>query len=678
MFGGIQMRVLSKRLMGVFLSFVLCALSAVTVSAEDATGCFNKLSDTVYDFSGYKISGGILDDKTDNGGYFTKHHSNTNAFNTVKSVSEDGMNVLELTHGVGGASSYIMPRTYFDQAKVFTKAHVAFSIKITGNDTDPFALTFRESGKGEAQIVTFQSGKIKFFGQDAADYELNTWYDFDARVDLTSNWGYFKMRRHGDDEWTDFERFYENINCTSSFWIGWQYFKKSSTGAKVYLTNFMQNTDEGTNRVSAPSSFDTADLNDWYRSWSANPNHKLDGINVSSAPNLDSRSYWVLQNVGLGKATIVNRDVDGDGDFESVISTSPKNATHNMMMKYPFAKGDTADRTHVMRFKMGIGDGNSERYFGFRDSTGAENRLILMYSNKVKLAASKNKFPSNPVIAKTKADYLYDCEVIYNAGAKLCVVSVTDDEGKQYTSKVDLGTYNPIVGPFFDHRGQGDAAESYDLYVDDFSWETLPDTASAESVGIAWDDDTNASLDERVIVTCSETLNQEKCIGNAGVTPSVSVTVTENGQFVQVPYALRTDGNKLFVDFDELEPNRAYTVSVSGITTLRGGTVDAEANFTTTSDRVTATKPSKSGNTVSSAVSAPYANGKKVMLIVGIYDESGKLVNVINEVGTAKRGVNTVIKADVSAYADAAEMRAFVWSDYNTLHPYSQASVFSK
>ena len=83
------------------------------------------------------------------------------------------------------------------------------------------------------------------------------------------------------------------------------------------------------------------------------------------------------------------------------------------------------------------------------------------------------------------------------------------------------------------------------------------------------------------------------------------MTVTENDQFVQVPYALRTDGNKLFVDFDELEPNSAYTVSVSGITTLRGGTVDAEANFTTTSDRVTATKPSKSGNTVSSAVSAP-------------------------------------------------------------------------
>ena len=114
------MRVLSKRLMGVFLSFVLCALSAVTVSAEDATGCFNKLSDTVYDFSGYKISSGILDDKTDNGGYFRKHHANTNAFNTVKSVSEDGMNALELAHGVGGDPSYIMPVTYFDEANVFT------------------------------------------------------------------------------------------------------------------------------------------------------------------------------------------------------------------------------------------------------------------------------------------------------------------------------------------------------------------------------------------------------------------------------------------------------------------------------------------------------------------------------------------------------------------------------
>ena len=206
------MKKLSNRALGVALAIMLCVISVYGASALETDGCFNKFSDTIYDFSGFKTtSNGALDGSFDNGGYLFKHHSNTDAFNTVKGVTEDGKTALELAHGVGGGSAYIQPQTYNDKTNVFQKAHISFSIKITENDTDPFALTFREDGQESIGIVTFQKGKIKLFSQDAIDYNLNTWYEIDARVDLTSNWGYFKIRQQGETQWTEFERFYDKL-----------------------------------------------------------------------------------------------------------------------------------------------------------------------------------------------------------------------------------------------------------------------------------------------------------------------------------------------------------------------------------------------------------------------------------------------------------------------------------
>ncbi len=680
------MKKMSKRVLSITLALILCLSSMYVVFGAETVGCFNKFSDTVYDFSGFKTtSNGALDSAFDNGGYLFKHHSNTNAYNTVKGVVEDGKTALELAHGVNGDASYIQPQTYNDQSNTFKKAHISFSIKITGNDTDPFSLTFREPKAESVGIVTFKNSKIRLFNQDSYDYSLNTWYDIDVRVDLTSNWGYFKIREQGETQWTEFERFYDKLispqnssaySCTSSFWIAWQYLGKSAKEAKVYLTDLMQDTDDGTMRVTASNNFDTSSVDDWYRTWSTAANHAIDGIQASSNTTLDSRYYWLIQNGGTGKASVENRDVDGDGDLECVLTTSAGNNTQNVLRKMAFGNdGETTNRTHVIRFKMGISTDEALRYFGVRFYGGKEYEMIRMYNGQVKLATASGTFTNKLFTAK--ANKLYDCEVIYDANAKICIASVTDEEGKQYTSNVSLSSYDVFVGPFFSAKGYS-SSPACDLYIDDFSWETMPAAASIESAGIGWDNDTDASLDESVVITCSETLNQEQNIGSAGTEPSVSVEITENGAPVQIPYSLSTEANKLFVNLMDLEPGAAYVVTVSGIKTLRGDSlvVPVSVSFNTTQDSITATEPTKAGNIVSTTVDAPYVNGKKAMLVIGVYDASGKLIDVINKVGLAKRGENSTITMDVSAYSGAAMLRAFVWSDYNTLIPYSTVGDF--
>ncbi len=689
------MKKLSKQVLCVSLALIFFAFSMVAVSAAEAEGCFNKFSDTVYDFSGFINSSDGTLSEANNGGYLRQHKSNTNSYNTVKQVTEDGMSALELAHGIGGPAAYIQPQTYVDldnnEANYFTKAHIAFRIKVTGNDTDPFALTFRENGSVEVGIVEFRNGKIKFLGQELCSYRLDTWYDFDLRVDLTQQWGYLKLREKDAEQWTEYERFCENFtspqngnvySCKSSFWIAWQYLGTKATDAKVYLTNLMQNTDEGTSQIALSSNFDTESSDDWYRIWSSAPNHALAGVQVSSNTNLDSRYYWLLQNFGAGGANISNRDVDGDGDLECVITTAPGKSVHNMMIKRPWggSAGNASGQTHIFKFKMGIGSGESLRYFGIRFSNGTDYNLIRMYNNMVKLATDINEFPSDAVISKTTPGYLYDCAVIYDAAGKCFVVSITDEEGKQFTSQVDLSSVNAdVAGPHFAHQSYSDSEEAYEMYIDDVSWEVLPDAAAVESAGISWENPDQASLDESVVIVCSEPLDQEKCVGNAGIAPSVEVTIEADGAPAELPYILSTEDNRLIISLMDLDPGVNYKVTASGITTLRGQEllVPVSASFTTTTDKVTAATPTKSGNTVSATVTAPYANGKEVILIVGVYDGQDKLIDVMNVAGTATRSEPVTLTADVSAYSSSGgQLRAFVWSDYNTMQPYSGIGVF--
>ena len=680
-----------RKLMSLLLTMAMAAGVCSLPAMAEETGCLNILSDTVYTFDGDDVTAygsveGIGDDY---------------AGNVIEIVpEEDGSEnkVLKLTQGNAGAAVKIRP--WADASgNGYSDLHFAFDIKRSGTDTEPFYLD-GWSGEVFLHILRMQGGAIYLNSTAVYAYELDTWYHIDLKLNLANgdttldgsgDYHYAKLSvtKRGESEPTVIDLPYglhhrpsgNERNLFKRVYLGW--FAKNADGGSVMIDNYMQN-DITENPVAV--SMDSHDDNfDTLPPVDAGGNGKWNQNNVAS------RTGWTFTNAKDSTTASIE---DGKLKLYTENNAFPEFA------KIPF--WSTPDVRHRISLKMnGHGEGQTQRSVRIKFSgdntnllTGSSSSSANYYEKDlIDIIAFKNGrlnlYGQSGINLVSDPDFMYPIEIVYDAAAKICAVTITDQFGVQHEADISAKIQEKMntlrndgdengkwynLGAFAIRFPSGAGGNGI-CYIDDFNWDVL-DTADAEgSASIASGSDGAASLDETVVIDYGRPVSFEKsCTGEN----QAEVTVTSNGQAVNVPYTLSARDGKLHVNLKGLKPQTSYTVTVSDAKLMETdvATEDVSVTFTTwgTSIGVSNIQLFDGDTNVSADIISGYADGTDVTLAAKQYT-GGIQGEIKTGYASVMRGFPETVSLHTPFTGTADSTEVFVWSDFVNMIPYCEKTV---
>ena len=636
------------------------------VVPTDNGNMYNNLSDTVWKFDGNNLGNYI---SAALNGNESESSANTN---TVALEKVDGKTALALHQKYSGTG--IQAITYMNSNVRFNTLHTSFSIKKSGGDKGHFGINLRgldaASADKTGSLLRMSEGKLYLLWTQIGTYDVDTWYDFDIKIDLTKKYAHLEMKASADSIWKTYDMPYGNMYAPSSnttiatvasaerIYIQWA--GGTADGGDVYITDFMQNTADGL----VPTLNAHNDSFDSFTTQTGNA-------------SLNSTNGWYCENFSGASATAEVTNVDGENMLKI---TSEANTGYAGIYKRPMYSA--ANVLHRIRIRMSgptIDDSNKvilsfndvEKDYTFDTypvTTGGNTTNNTYVSYVVMLEREKIVIGDTEHAVTLSENKMYDVEIVYDSANKTLKAAVTTPEGVQYVNNVA----NEITKYIGTEEAWGNLSrvliQNYTsgggfVYIDDFKWDILPSTA-ADGVVTNENGTDNASVDEWVSVKYAETIDSSKL-------DAVKVTLTKGGEAFESPYTLVANGEELVVKFAELDDASAYEVTVSGVTTLLGRTPSANTlAFSTATGTISVAKPTLSENVIRTTVNSNYSHGKDGVLVVAFYN-GGCLSNITyTPLNTAKG--ETTTEVNISSYSDYDVVKAFVLDSFLGLYPYAE------
>lgn len=644
-----------KKLLSIMLCVALLVTLAPTVFAANAV-CKQTLSETVWNFS----------ESSDIDAYGTP--GNTTNLTTISIV--DGAGIT----GAAGDAAMVISRNDNYNVNISCVSHAStptievsevatkFSFKVSTKDA-MFKHIFRDPTGGDFNAVYFLGGHTYLFGINvgAPAYAVDTWYDVEVYANIPMGYGKLKLKESSASTWKEYcviaNNYTENEDGTAT--KGLLYGKTATNrlgfgiqgeNATVHIDNYYQN-EADVKCEFLPSE----DFSNGMGSWKTTNVDDFDFLTVGTH---DLNGNYVLKmaaNEGEskgGKNSNVNKEIPPD-----IRSKAPLNTNYHFKFKFG---GEHVYGSIGASLKTGTNEifivkvaDNSLRFFsGLVDNTDG----VVVINDAFG--------PRNP-------ETLYEAEAVYNPSTARLTAVVTNAEGKQF---IETYTGTTLAGVPTQFAFRNHSVEPYTsvAYFDDFETDFLDTNGPAfVSSDVLSGFDTAAALDETAVFTYDRTINQ------AALTEAV-VTLN-NEELSAEEYTITSDGNKVLVTLNDLELATQYTVAVSGVKDIIGNaSSDAPSiTFTTADTDIIATQPVLNGTTLSTNVTSYYANGKKITLILAVYDSTETTLEKVKPVEfTANNRDGEVVSydfAEILADAEGKVIKGFVWSDFNTMTPYAEA-----
>ena len=677
-----------KKVSSLFLALLMIAGMCSVPAMAAETGCLNVLSDTVYTFDGENIGDyGVVSNSEVNNTTSAETDATTYAGNRAEIVAEtegSSNKVLKLTQANGSHGVQIKTWDGNDTGDF----HIAFDIKKSGGDSGYFNLTGYKGSRWVHMLMMY--GKTIYLNNTAVyTYELDTWYHLDLQLNMAKHYARLSITKRGESEPTVIDLPYgvtynaedqKDRTVLDYFYIGWRGGK--TTGGSVMIDNYMQ--DDITDNPVTPSMDSHDDSFDSLPPINKNTNGRWNQTGVAT------RTGWTFVKADVGNAVTTSIE-DGklklstadSGKFSEIAKQpfySAPNVRHRISLKmngYDRAVSGENTRSVMIRFAntdgtLNTADGQDGKYLltdfiNFKYDSG--DYLVFFGMGG---ATERIPLVSDP-------DFMYPIEFVYDAAAKLCVATVTDQNGVQHEADLSekiqnhfTNTLKTADGVWYNLGAVGIRFPSGTLgnavcYLDDFNWDIFNDTALTATSAVKYTGNDGSPLDETV------TFDFDRPVKS-----TATVAITSNGEAVTTPYTTSVESGILSVKFSDLDLNTPYTVTVSGVTPMESDVTQAETTYTkefTTANAekaISATTPALDGTSISSTVTSYYAEGRPAMLIAALY-KNDKLVKVITEpLDKADSRSGEVVSLDISGY-DYDEIRSFVWSGFAQLLPYSEA-----
>lgn len=619
-------------------------LSDFTLPTDEGQ-LYNTFSDTVWKFDGNNLGNYI--NTSVNGNY----DESTGKTNTV--ALEKIGDVTALAMHQNDAQSGLQAIPY--QSTSFTALHSKFSIMKKGGDIGNFGFNLKSGSYPQGSIIRMTGKEIYFMWKKIGEYDLNTWYDFDIKIDLTQKYAHLEMKASSDSSWKTYDMPYTNIyrpdkNQTATTMdtadkIYFQWYGNAADGGDVYITNYMQNTNSGL--------VPTMNAH----------NDSFDTLNIvqTSAAEANYTNGWYAQNFNASTAAIEN--VNG----ENMLKIESDEKVYAQISKEPMYSASNA--LHRIRVKMSGADDGSDRNILYATLNKYDTEYTKDIDVKVlEIKTTQFTLGDTAYSVALDADKMYDVEFVYDAANKKMVVSLTADDGTQYVGSVasatTAGTWGPLAKIMIQNATDANGGS---ICLDEFKWDILP---SAAAVGTVTNENgtNNAALDEWVTVQLAETIDAT-CLDD------VSVTLTKDGNACTTPYTLVADGEALIVKFTQLDKESTYVINVSGVKTLLGRTPEVGSlTFTTADSSFAVEKPVLSDSKISATVNSNYSHRKDGILVVAFY-KGGCLTNITSTPLNTSKGITTT-DIDISSYAGTYEtIKAFVFDSLDGLYPYAENLV---
>lgn len=545
-----------------------------------------------------------------------------------------------------GSSMFI-----YNGSLVKKNVSVLFSVK--NENSAAFGLQFDNNQNG--RVVSFEGNSVSFFGTNVQSYELNTWYD--VRVDFVpstltaalsikkssdTNWNVYKVMLGGDFA-SDLANGYKKIRIGSSDW---------KHDAISYVDNIKLTFDNAPSSIVPvfyESDFNTPDSFSYYR-----PQFGEQYVS----------NKWAFENCYLSTDSSVDAVTAGIKELEDYgnvlaiknLGLEYKNTTLSL---YPFgdsAQASIPDATHHISFKLGYDNNKTSTQVVLMDNEAAQEPT---YCRPVAINDQGQVLLNDVVVEGVKVlpNELYDVEIIANKEG-LNKVVFNDLDGSQYISNLTLGEGGlPYCMYFF-----APTATESEIYVDDFKWDMyFGDEFNAGDITLVSGYD-KAALDENVKIALDETADLSL----------VNVVIKKNGEVATPDYKLVSAKNAMIVAFNSLETSSEYEVTVSNIKNLAGTTAENKSiTFTTQDFNYNVGVPKiAADNTVSVSASSAYYKTASLYIIVAAYDATGAISNVEQKVINPTSLENEIFTFKPS-FTNASKVKAFVWSDFNSMIPFT-------
>ncbi len=634
-----------------FLSVLLCVLmvALLTPAAFAADGFYNVLSGETWNFA-------ESNNVEDYG--FAINYSDNSPVSLSENAGPDGSKAMVLTRGSDAKNvgiAFYMPTGDSAEA-VETK----FNFKVTSkNVITKFA--FRE-GSSDFNVLSCSSGNVNFLNNKVETYDANQWYDVEILVDVKQGYGRLKFRKCGDEAWKVHHvlagnEMLKGKTKTERLTIGLQTLSSdySSEQAVLSIDNYYQNRVSGVN----PMILDAEDFS-----------------NVALSADSKTIGTWSTGNVaGKTGVTVGTEQLNGN----PALMISAENISNNAYVtksieSTTFAKAP-ADTNYVFKFKFGWSASTSNAIGATLKLGSTEIWLIRANQNGFSMfgAYPNNAGATSASFGAIEPGVLYDVEAVYNPTAGKLRVVAENASGTQVSGVKDISG----TPASFAFRNSSQNTATSVGYFDDFETKIItPGGPVFDTATVASGDEDAALLGETVEFTYDRTIDQS-ALSDAVVT--LKVGENEEETLTADKYAITSIGNKVKVTLlTAVEKGTEYKVTITGVKDLAGGqtTAAGECTYTTSATDIMATKPEINDTTLSTTVKSWYAQGKKVKLIAALYNAEGtKLVDVSVKEFTVSNKDGENLSHDFSdVFNTDGKKMGFVWSDFNTMIPYAEAS----
>lgn len=568
-----------------------------------------------------------------------------------------------------GNSLYIETSNYY-QSSVFIyrmnnsssvshNFHTEFSFKNTN------AANFCLSIGGNHLLIFTKEGYVYAFGEQLDTCTHNVWHDVKFTYCPTISTARIEIKDSTSSAWKKYDLLLTNntiANNTKTYHqVAFSNQRNTTNLVKAYVDNvYFTNIDVAdVAPVFYESDFEEDGDFEYYS-----------GLGGSwTKTKWQFENYWTTtdgtttQNVTAELAQLAG--YDGKVLEIENVSGVHKNAQLNLR---PFGTGTVTDNgaIHSINFKLG--------YDGMKDYAMIKLGLDSVVTDSgadgvtaVKLKDGKlylNGEAEANVVSGVNIlpDKMYDFSVLYKGDGTYKSIIFTDLDGTQYKQELSLG--NGAIKNLTIYFPTGNLAK---IYFDDLTWSAF-NAASFDTTGnalISGYETTGAALDDGAEIK----LNQTPDLSNA-----VTVTVTKDGVAATPEYKLIDTADGMAVKFTKLDKNAEYEVTVSGIKNMAGTALaDQTVSFKTLNYDYEVSKPEISASNVVTV------NAKSAYLDFGAYIivakyNGGVLEDIDQKVININSNETQTFEFD-PGFTDATEVKAFVWSDYQTLIPLSESNA---
>ena len=584
----------SKRLLALFMASVMCFSLCLPSFAENAVeekfffDFETNDPDTYFaNISGWNVSG-------------------TKAQFTIEDWegedSEKWGKVLKYENGSGNEQARIELGGAYDA--------IGFDFSFCfGELTNNVCLCFRQASGDFYGLILGKDNKVKLYETTVvAEYETDVWYDISIVLSKSKRYARLKIKPSASDEWKVIDGFTDKTDGTDTTGLFFDIFGGGSEadGEVKYFDNM---------RIYVPG-------DDFKPSLSTYSDDFEDGINHASSVT-DYTTHWKSMNTN-SQTEITAEPLDGyEGNVLKLKDVSSSASQVNLTIgKYPFTDASAPDVRHIMTWKMGANfDGGNAcvymKYVSPARNLKEEVNLLTLKENEIIMKDKNGTYNFDAVI---EPDKLYDVTYSYDASAKAAILSVVDGNGDVISKFLDMGFFDSKYGYIYNIEFINASVGENVVYVDDFSWDINTTEFDIADAYVKSGDADGADIDETVIFEYTDIVAEN-------VSPVVKIT--KDGTEIDTAYTASGKGNTVQVEFEELEKNSLYSVTLSGIDSAFGNTASVyTVEFTTSDYTVDVEEISVAGDTITLNLKGTYERGVEAYIAASAYDDADNLTEV--------------------------------------------------